>query len=145
MPADDTSKETKAQRREYLVIYVLCVVLLAMLAALWLRQRGYFRSAPVVEHHGESVVEKPIELNTARWWELTLIHGIGEVRAREIIALRDRKLREQKDKKQEEVGFTSLDELTEVRGITPEIIERMREKIRVEPLKPAGRRSGGGP
>lgn len=143
MPADDTSRETKAQRREYLVIYVLCVVLLLALGVLWLRQQGYFRAAPVVEHHPESVVEKPIELNTARWWELTLIHGIGEVRAREIIALRDRKLREQKEKKQEQLGFKGLDELSEVRGITPEIIDRMRGKVRVEPLKPGSRRSGG--
>ena len=143
MPADDTSRETKAQRREHLVIYVLCVVLLAALGVLWLRQQGYLRAAPVVEHHPDNTPERPIELNTARWWELTLIHGIGEVRAREIIALRDRKLREQKDRKQEQVGFKSLDELSEVRGITPEILERMREKVRVVPLKPGSRRSGG--
>jgi len=130
MPTDNTSKETKAQRREYLVIYVLCVVLLLSLGMLWLRQQGYFRPGPVVEHHPDKVVEKPIELNTARWWELTLIRGIGEVRAKEIIALRERKK-----------GFSKIDELLEVRGITPEILERMRQKVRVTPLSPASGRS----
>jgi len=130
MPTDNTSKETKAQRREYLVIYVLCVVLLLSLGMLWLRQQGYFRAGPVVEHHPDKAVEKPIELNTARWWELTLIRGIGEVRAKEIIALRERKK-----------GFSKIDELLEVRGITPEILERMRQKVRVTPLSPASGRS----
>ena len=132
MPTDNTSKETKAQRREYFVIYVLCVVLLLSLGMLWLRQQGYFRAGPVVEHNPDKAVEKPIELNTARWWELTLIRGIGEVRAKEIIALRERKK-----------GFSKIDELLEVRGITPEILERMRQKVRVTPLSPASGRSEG--
>ena len=141
MPADDPSKETKAQRREYLVIYVLCVVLLLSLGMLWLRQQGYFRAGPVVEHHPDKAVEKPIELNTARWWELTLIRGIGEVRAKEIIALREQKRREQRQRREKEVGFKSIDELLDVRGITPEILERMRQKVRVTPLSPASGRS----
>ena len=122
MPADDPSKQTRAQRREYLVIYVLCVVLLAMLGVLWLRQQGVFRTGAVVEQNPDKVVEKPIELNTARWWELTLIRGIGEVRAREIVALRERKK-----------GFKSIDELSEVRGITAEILERIKKRVRLEP------------
>ena len=101
-------------------------VLLAMLGVLWLRQQGYFRAGPVVEHHPDKVVEKPIELNTARWWELTLIRGIGEVRATEIVALRERKRREQKERREKEVGFKSIDELSEVRGITADILERIK-------------------
>jgi len=133
MPADGSLKEAKAQRRDYLIIYVLCAVLLVALGLLWLRQQGWFRAGPVVEHTPEKLLEKPIDLNRARWFELTQIHGIGEKRAREIIGLRERKRREQRKRREKEVGFKRVEELAEVRGITSEIIERMREKVRVGP------------
>ena len=122
MPEDTPSKETRAQRIELLIVAALCVVLLGMLGGLWLRQRGVFRTKVVVEHHPGKVVEKPIELNTALWWELTQIRGIGEVRAKQIVKLRE--LRK---------GFESIDDLSEVRGITPEILERIRRRVRIEP------------
>lgn len=139
MSADDPSKHTdnnkKAQRREYFVIYVLCMALLAALGMLWLRQQGYFRAAPVVRHNPDKVVERPIDLNRARWFELTQIRGIGEKRAKDIIDLRDRKIREQRQRREKEVGFKSIDELLEVRGITADILERARKKVRVEPRR----------
>ena len=133
MSADEPSEHTRAQRREYFVIYVLCVALLAALGMLWLRQQGYFRAAPVVRHNPGKVVQKPIELNSARWFELTQIRGIGEKRAKDVIDLRDRKIREQRQRREKQVGFKSIDELLEVRGITPDILERVRKKVRLEP------------
>jgi len=122
MPEDAPPEETKAQRIELLIIAALCVVLLGMLGVLWLRQRGIFRAEVIVEHHPDLAVEKPIELNSAPWWELTQIRGIGEVRAKEIV--KQRELRK---------GFDSIDELGEIRGITPEILERIRGRVRIEP------------
>lgn len=122
MPLESPSTERKAHRLELLVVYVLCVALLGAMGLLWLQQNGYFGSAPVVSHDASARVEKPIEINSAEWWELTEISGIGEVRAKAIVALRARKKR-----------FENLDELKEIRGITSKIIERMRAVVRISP------------
>ena len=84
MPDEPVPRETRQRRRELLILYVLCAVFLVVLAGLWGRQRGYFSSAPVVEHTPADLEERPIELNTARWPELTLIRGIGPARAKTI-------------------------------------------------------------
>ena len=133
MPPENPSGETRAQRGELILIYVLCVALLGAMGFLWLQQNGYFGSAPAVSHTPEQRVARPIDLNSAPWWELTQIKGIGKKRAEAIVELRKRKCAEQKKRKEEEVGFTSLDELKEIRGITSEIIERMRAVVRVTP------------
>jgi competence protein ComEA len=118
-------QESKARRREYFVIYLLCVALLAGLAVLWARQQGYLRGETAVTHHPGRLSERPIELNSANWWELTQVRGIGEVRAKAIIDLRNQKH-----------GFSSFDELVEVKGVTPEIIEEMKKIMRLEPPAP---------
>ena len=121
MSADKPTGETRTQRLEMIVIAALCVLLLGVLGMLWLSQHGYFTSQPVVETHPGMVPEKPVELNTARWWELMQIRGIGEKRAKQIIELRRQK-----------AGFHHFDELTEISGITPEIITEMQKHIRLE-------------
>jgi DNA uptake protein ComE-like DNA-binding protein len=131
MSADNTRNETRAQRLEIFAVYVLCVVLLGAMGVLWLVQRGFFRPGVVPIHRDR--LEKPIELNTAPWWELSLVRGIGEVRAKQIVALRERTIAGQKAKGKKPVGFRSLDNLTEVPGISADILEEMRQSVRVEP------------
>ncbi len=62
-----------------------------------------------------------ININTATTEELQLLPGVGEARAKAVIALR-----KQRD------GFKSVDELTLVRGIGDELLTRMRPFVRTE-------------
>jgi hypothetical protein len=135
MSTDNSSRETRAQRLAVFLVYLLCVALLGAMGVLWLRQRGVFRASPVVEFSPDQKLERPIELNAAGWWELTQIRGIGEKRAKEIVALRERKIVEQRRKREKARGFESLDELKEVPGITSEMIDEMRSIVRVEPKR----------
>ena len=132
MSTDNSPKERLTQRLQVFLVYLLCVVLLGSMGVLWLRERGFFRAGPVVEFTPEMRLEKPIDLNTAGWWELMQVRGIGETRAKEIVALRERKILDQKRKHDKERGFQSLDELSEVPGITPAMIEELRSIVRVE-------------
>jgi ERCC4-type nuclease len=132
MSTDNSPKETRVQRLQVFLVYLLCVLLLGAMGALWLRERGFFRASPVVEFTPDLKLEKPIDLNTAGWWELMQVRGIGETRAKEIVALRERKILDQKRKREKERGFQSLDELSEVPGITPAMIEELRSIVRVE-------------
>ncbi len=62
-----------------------------------------------------------ININTATAEELQLLPGVGEARAKAVIALR-----KQRD------GFKTVDELTLVNGIGEAALERMRPYVRTE-------------
>jgi competence protein ComEA len=61
----------------------------------------------------------PINVNTATIDELTALPGIGEKRAQAILEARKQK-----------GGFKSVDELTEVKGIGPANLEKLRPYLR---------------
>ena len=56
-----------------------------------------------------------VNVNTASAEELQLLPGVGESRARAIVSLRKSR-----------GGFRSVDELVEVKGIGPTLLERLR-------------------
>ena len=65
-----------------------------------------------------------LDPNTAPWWELTVLPGIGEHRARAIVAYREAA---------EDVtltAFRSANDLAQVRGIGPRTVERIRPHLR---------------
>lgn len=68
--------------------------------------------APVRAADTEKLV---VNVNTASFEELQALPGIGESRARAILAARE-----------ERGGFRSVDELLEVKGIGPTNLERLR-------------------
>ncbi len=61
-----------------------------------------------------------VNVNTATAEELTALPGIGEKRAQAILETR-----------KEKGGFKSVDELTEVKGIGPANLEKLRPYLRV--------------
>lgn len=71
---------------------------------------------------------RSINLNTATAAELEQLPGVGEARAREIVALREKR-----------GGFKAVDELVEVKGIGKAALEKLR------PLVTAGPRTGSTP
>ncbi len=62
-----------------------------------------------------------VNINTASVEELELLPGIGETRARAVVALRERR-----------GGFRSIDELKQVKGIGDAGLERIRPFVRLE-------------
>jgi competence protein ComEA len=62
-----------------------------------------------------------VNINVASIEELTVLPGIGESRAKAIIALRD-----------ERGGFESVDELVEVKGIGESMLAKLRPYVSLE-------------
>ena len=62
-----------------------------------------------------------VNINTATPEELELLPGIGEARAKAVIAMRKQR-----------GGFKSVDELTDVKGIGDAALERLRPFVRTE-------------
>jgi len=79
-----------------------------------------FAAAPALAA-GEDGLSGVVNINTATSEELQLLPGIGEARAREVIALRKRN-----------GGFKSVDELSQIKGIGDVALERIRPFARVE-------------
>lgn len=69
----------------------------------------------------ETALTGVVNVNTASAEELQLLPGIGETRARALVALRKRR-----------GGFRSIDELKEVKGIGEAGLERMRPFLRLQ-------------
>ena len=63
-----------------------------------------------------------IDMNTADFYDLQRLPGIGEKRAQDIITYRE-----------EHGPFQTVDDLTEVSGIGPGILEGLREYVSVKP------------
>lgn len=74
--------------------------------------RGVFSRLNALDVSNELIA---YDLNTAFEWELQSINGIGEVTARAIVEYRE-----------EHGGFSSVDELVNVRGIGQATLEKIR-------------------
>ena len=128
----------KWQRAHLMVIYALCMLVLAGLGILWMRQQGWFGAAPVVTHTPEKRLQRPIEINSARASDLMQVRGIGERRAREILFRRDALIRDQRKHRMKPLGFRSVDDfmadIDNISGLTSDIKDELRATVRVEPL-----------
>jgi competence ComEA-like helix-hairpin-helix protein len=69
---------------------------------------------------GRNELEGPVDINVADADQLTALPGVGPARAAAIVALRERR-----------GAFSSVDDLLEVKGIGPVILERMRSMAKV--------------
>ena len=112
------------------------LIALAAMAAAWIATAAAGRpSAPIVPAAsatapgGGGIAERPIDLNAATWEEITLLPGIGETRARRIIAYRERA-----------GAFRSLDELRQISGIGDALIQRIRDRVIVRRPGPGSER-----
>ncbi len=105
------------ERGDRLILAGLSVLLIAMLGVYHARMTGLFADRARFDD-GLVIPSHQVNINTAEWWELQAIYGVGEVRAREIIADRIQR-----------GPYRTVDELTRVRGIGPKSIERLRPHL----------------
>jgi len=90
--------------------------LLALLAAL-----GVLFAAVPLQAADDGTLTGVVNINTATAEELQLLPGIGEARAKAVLALRKKS-----------GGFKSVDELAQVKGIGATAVDRMRPYVRTE-------------
>jgi competence protein ComEA len=96
----------------------LIVLLLAVLAGLWVVRRGAWQAEPGValsQPAGDYL--RRIDPNTASWQALACLPGLGEVRARAIVAHRERA--------KSRPAFAQPDDLCQVRGIGPKTVAQL--------------------
>ena len=97
-----------------LVLVILCVAVSVVLVLRHGMAAGVGRPEPALTRESKAD-NHLIDLNRAPWWELQALQGIGEKRAKDIVAFRDRA-----------GGFKSVDDLIRAPGIGPKTLERLR-------------------
>lgn len=65
-------------------------------------------------------IKVKLDINTASWYELVLLPKLGEVKAKAIVAYREK-----------HGNFKTLDELSNVKGIGTSIIEAIRDHVKI--------------
>jgi hypothetical protein len=128
-PASDQSERDKPfelwspSQRGVLIAFVLILasVLLIRLA----RDRMYVSNPPPARAERFDELADRIDPNVATWQELAVLPQIGEKRAREIVAHRDSFVASQPGR----VAFARPQDLTEVKGIGPAVVETLRPHL----------------
>lgn len=113
----DTSTFTAAQRR------VIVVLLVCFIAYIGIRQgvdRAYVSNPqPDVSPLADRLADR-IDPNTADWTSLAVLPGLGEKRAKEIIAFRDRRRAAG-----EQQPFQRPADLGKIKGIGPSLVKQL--------------------
>lgn len=107
-------------RGDQVVVALLCLVTVVLLLIRQSQVMQWGRAPAALVHADGSTGGLVLDVNSASWVEWLQLEGIGETLARRIVAER-------------ETGgaFTSVDDLTRVRGIGPKTVERLRPWLRL--------------
>ncbi|UCG32768.1 MAG: helix-hairpin-helix domain-containing protein [Phycisphaerales bacterium] len=96
----------------------------------------------------ERATQIKINPNTAEWWELDELPGIGEVKARAIVAYREEyrsAALAANPRAEPSPAFQKPEDLAQVKGIGPATVEKMRSMLTFdEPVVPPSSGSGDG-
>lgn len=119
-PVESSANFLWLTNRDQWLVVIVSVAVVILLAVKWQNLRYIDRSEVIVQRGSEDIGYQ-IDLNSATWVELTQLRGVGPVTAKLIVSDR------------EEVGpFSSIDDLTRVKGIGPKTVEKNRRWLRVE-------------
>ena len=107
-------------RREAMLLGGLAAVLALVLLARWWAWRapGPPTTTTAIAGASSGIV---LDVNTAAWWELDALPGVGETLARRIVEDRKRN-----------GPFASLDDLSRIRGISTATVSRWRPYLTIE-------------
>lgn len=109
----------------------LGVVAVLFLAFLSTGLSGGRRNASPAEN--ERRVQATIDPNTAEWFELAQLPGIGEMKAKQIVSFRERR-----ESNVTGLVFTRLSDLGAVKGIGPKTVHRIGRFLRIHKLGDKG-------
>lgn len=103
--------------RERLAVFVVALLAIAGLGISY--YRGRLAPSPVEILKQTELESQGIDINTAEWWELVLLPGIGEKTALKIIEYRD-----------SHGPFQSVNDLTKVSGIGSATVEQIQRYVK---------------
>ena len=115
----------RMSRREALAI-VMSLAVFSVCLTIW-AMANHGAGAVVVNHEQENAISlatELIDINSAQWYELALLPGIGPKRARLIVTYRSAN-----------GPFNDVGELAGIKGIGPVTVDKLRPFVRLGPTE----------
>lgn len=115
------SSNTSPTRKQLIVIFFLATTLfIGTIVKLGMDHHWWMPETEIVSTLKPEDIKVKLDVNNAPWYELVLLPKLGEVKAKAIVAYREKY-----------GSFKSIDELSKVKGINTSVLESIRDHIKI--------------
>ena len=115
------SSNTSPTRKQLIVIFFLATTLfIGTMVKLGMDHHWWMPETEIVSTLKPEDIKVKLDVNNAPWYELVLLPKLGEVKAKAIVAYREKY-----------GSFKSIDELSKVKGINTSVLESIRDHIKI--------------
>jgi len=115
------SSNTLPTRKQLIVIFFLATTLfIGTLVKLGMDHHWWLPETEIVSTLKPEDIKVKLDVNNAPWYELVLLPKLGEVKAKAIVAYREKY-----------GSFKTLDELSRVKGLNASAIEAIRDYVKI--------------
>lgn len=115
------SSNTSPTRKQLIVIFFLATTLfIGTIVKLGMDHHWWLPETEIVSTLKPEDIKIKLDVNNAPWYELVLLPKLGEVKAKAIVAYREKY-----------GSFKSIDELSKVKGINTSVLESIRNHIKI--------------
>lgn len=115
------SSNTSPTRKQLIVIFFLATTLfIGTIVKLGMDHHWWLPETEIVSTLKPEDIKVKLDINNAPWYELVLLPKLGEVKAKAIVAYREKY-----------GSFKTLDELSMVKGLNASVIEAIRDYIKI--------------
>jgi len=115
------SSNTSPTRKQLIVIFFLVTTLfIGTIVKLGMDHHWWMPETEIVSTLKPEDIKVKLDVNNAPWYELVLLPKLGEVKAKAIVAYREKY-----------GSFKSIDELSKVKGINTSVLESIRDHIKI--------------
>ena len=115
------SSNNSPTRKQLIVIFFLVTTLLiGTIIKVGMDRHWWLPETEIVSTLKPEDIKVKLDVNNAPWYELVLLPKLGEVKAKAIVAYREKY-----------GSFKSIDELSKVKGINTSVLESIRDHIKI--------------
>ena len=116
-PSSNTSLHKKAT---YCYLLLATTLFIGTIIKLGMDHHWWLPETEIVSTLKPEDIKVKLDVNNAPWYELVLLPKLGEVKAKAIVAYREKY-----------GSFKSIDELSKVKGINTSVLESIRDHIKI--------------
>lgn len=115
------SNSSSPTRKQLVIIFFLATTLfIGTIIKLGMDHHWWMPETEIVSTLKPEDIKIKLDVNNAPWYELVLLPKFGEVKAKAIVAYREKY-----------GSFKSIDELSKVKGINTSVLESIRDHIKI--------------